>query len=571
MSIALCIFGATILGLIFHYLKQPLILAYIVTGILLGPTLGLGLIKDHHDIQMISEIGLIVMMFILGLSIQLPHLLRAGRIVLISSSFQIFGCFIIGGVFFYYWHPSFVQTPYEIFYLSVALAISSTALVIKILSDRHEIGRLSSRITLGILICQDFFVIVLLGFQPSFSDPHLVSVLFSFVKIALLIAIAWLGTKYLLVKIYQSIAKQMELMVIVSLGWCFFLVGTFHLLGLSKEMGALVAGLCLASFPYNQDVITKLSSLRDFFITLFFVSLGLQFPPLQASVVIPAFIIVGLIIFTRLLTLFPSLLAMKLGGRTSFITTLNLSQLSEFTLVFTSLGLTYNHIGQQTMDILIISMILASILTPYLIQHGFKIFKIFAILTDKAGLKVQTVIPMNLEELTKEPPQPKVILLGIYHEGSALLEDLLEKYSEKFKSELLVVDFNPHVHHTLKSRNISCVYGDFSHIGTLRQLPLDHANIIVCTVQDYMLRGTSNRKLLITLKRLAPQAKIIVTAETIKGALSFYEQGAEYVIIPRTIVGSYLADVLEAIRSGNASKLQENALAYLKKRKEVLE
>lgn len=560
-----------VLGLVFHFLRQPLILSYIITGVILGPGLGFGIIKEHHDIQLISELGLIVMMFILGLGIQLQHLVSAGRVVLIGSCLQILGCLLCGVLFFYYAQAGFANQVYEIFYLGAALTISSTALVIKILTDRREMGRLSSRITLGFLICQDFFVIVLMGFQPSFSDPQLLAIAIALVKISTMMGLAFLGTKYILVRIYHLIAKHMELMVVVSLGWCFALVGAFAYLGLSREMGALVAGLSMASFPYNQDVITKLSSLREFFISLFFVSLGLQFPHLSLEIVIPAIVMVGLIVLTRFITVFPVLTSLRLGARTSFITTLNLSQLSEFVLVFTTLGVSYAHIEQHTLDILILTMVLTSMMSPYLIQNSFELFKWVSVLGSKMGW-VSRMSKLETEMEGAEPSHsPTLVILGIYQEGSSLIEDLLKKYSENFKSQLLIIDFNPSVNRALKQRGIPCVYGDFSHIDTLQRVNLASTEIIISPVPDFILRGTTNKQLLLMLKRLATSAKIIVTADTLYLAKELYQLGADYVILPRTIVSTHVSDVLESIRSGEAVNIKERALQFLGQRKEVLD
>jgi len=567
-DIGKAILGAAALGLPAYLFRIPLLLAYLVAGVILGPHLGFGLIKSSESISTLSEIGLVLLMFILGLEIDLRKLLQAGKAVLLNGLTQFVGCAILAFLFFGYLGIGKLTGQYGLVYLTVACSLSSTLIAVKILSDRMELDALTSRITLGILVIQDLWAIGFLAVQPNLSNLSMNSLALSFGKALLLVVTSWLFARYILPHVFSRVGKQPELMLITAMAWCFSVCGFADSLSLSLEMGALVAGISIASFPYHLDVAAKVSSLRDFFITLFFVSLGLQIPMPTAQVLILSVMIVVFVLLSRVLTVFPVLHFLKYGNRASLLPALNLSQLSEFALVLAALGVSYGHVTKDLLSAFTISMVVTALISSVVIPSGHDIYRYFTTLLEKVGFR-DHVSDLTQEE-NNDDHLPQVILLGFYREASSLLQEMLSRYSQSAIDKLLVVDFNPEAHHKLKEIGIQCKYGDIGNADTLKHLDLSSAKLFICTIPDHLLKGTNNLKLLKTLKKIAPVAKIIVTAETINSAREMYNEGADYVFVPRLVTAHYLADVVERIQVESSQSMKEGAIAHLEKRIEVL-
>ena len=277
-SVGLCVSVAAALAFVANRLRQPLLLAYLLAGVLIGPQIGFRLIEDQQSIQTVSEIGLILLLFMIGLEMDLKKLLVAGKPVLVTGVLQFVLCVALGLLFFYPLGFRVGNGDFALLYIAVCCAISSTMIVVKLLYDKAELDTLPGRITLGVLVFQDIWAIVVLGIQPNLLDPQFGTLLGSLVKGALLVAASLLVSKLLLPQIFRSVAKLPELMLIGSLAWCFMVSAGADAAGLSREMGALVAGISISTFPYNMDVVAKVVSIRDFFVTLFFVALGMQIP-----------------------------------------------------------------------------------------------------------------------------------------------------------------------------------------------------------------------------------------------------------------------------------------------------
>ena len=270
-NIGISIIAATILAYLGNILKQPLLLAYIVAGIIIGPKIGLELVTSEADIDVISEIGLILLLFMIGLEIDVKKLKESGKSLITTGVLQFIITVAMGFGFFILLDYSLGGGNYDLGYLAVCCGISSTTIVVKLLYEKFELDTLPGRLTLGVLVFQDIWAIVVLGIQPNLANPDILQILWSFGKGGILVLISLLISKYVLGYIFKTIAKQPELVLIASLGWCFFICGIAGYFDLSLEMGALIAGVAISTFPYNLDVIAKIVSIRDFFITLFFV------------------------------------------------------------------------------------------------------------------------------------------------------------------------------------------------------------------------------------------------------------------------------------------------------------
>ena len=293
-NIGLAFTVATLFAFIAKALKQPLLLGYLIAGVVIGPEIGFAWVKDEEAIELISEIGLILLLFIIGLEIDLKKLLSAGQTILISGISQFLLCAFmgIGFAFLMGFRPG--SGNFDWLYVAVTLALSSTLIVVKLLYDKFELTTLPGQITLGVLVFQDIWAILFLALQPNLHDPHLGAFFGSFGKGAGLVFLTLALSRYVLPWLFSFVAKIPELLLLAAIAWCFLVSGAADVMGLSREMGALIAGVSMSTFPYNVDVIAKVINIRDFFVTLFFVALGMQIPHPSLSVVTAA---IGMSIF----------------------------------------------------------------------------------------------------------------------------------------------------------------------------------------------------------------------------------------------------------------------------------
>ena len=563
---------ATAFAFIARFLRQPLILGYLAAGVVIGPEIGFAWVKDEETIKLISEIGLILLLFIVGLEIDLKKLLNAGRTVLITGISQFLLCVGLGIALAL--AMGFVPAPgnFEWLYLAVTLALSSTLIVIKLLYDKFELTTLPGRITLGVLVCQDIWAIIFLALQPNLHDPQISTFLQSFVEGAALLLMTLGLSRYALPRLFSFAAKVPELMLIAALAWCFLVSGAADGLGLSHEMGALIAGVSMSTFPYNIDVIAKVINIRDFFVTLFFVGLGLKIPQPTETMVAAA---VGMSLFvlaSRLLFIFPVLYWLGNGLRASLIPAVNLAQMSEFSLVIASLGLALNHVRPEFVATLTFVFAITSVLSTYLIAYNHEIQRRLVPLLLKLGFTSDAGGPVT----QAAEAEHSIVFLGCFREASSILHELESRAKETgdggILAKILVIDFNPQVLQELGRRGIKCLYGDLAHMDTLHHAHIHSARIVACTISDDILRGTTNLRLLRQARRLCPHARVITAADNLSAAIALYEQNADFVYIARLHSAHFMAElIMRAVHENDKLMVnREEEIERLKQRVEVL-
>lgn len=573
-SIGIAILAATVLAYIGHALKQPLLLCYLIAGIIIGPKIGFGFIEDVYDIETISHFGLILLLFLIGLEIDIHKLKASGRSLIVSGITQFPITVLLGLVFFVLIGFSVGGGKYDLIYIACCCGLSSTAIVVKLLYSKFELDTLAGRITLGVLVFQDIWAIILLGIQPNLADPDILKILWSFGKGLLLVLMSLMVSKYILPRLFKSIAKVPEMVLVSSLAWCFLVCGGAAFFDLSIEMGALIAGVAISTFPYNLDVIAKVVNIRDFFITLFFVSLGMQIPnPMDnLSILWIAAVASVFLIVSRFLSVFPVLYYLKNGLRVSLLTSINLAQVSEFSLVIASLGLAAGHITDYTMSVIIFVFVITSIVSTYMINYSDTIQKSMSVGIKKLGLKeIETVI--REKEID---PDKEIALLGFHRIASSLLNDIIHVNNVskvKLKDKLVVVDFNPEIHESLQMMGIKVVYGDISHMDTLHHAGLHEVKILISTIPDTILVGTDNLKIISHMKDICPHALIIVTAESVERAMMMYAEGADYVFLPRILASDKLIGMIDLVlnnKEGEFHRIKDREIEELKTRIEII-
>src|SRR3954465_10253259 len=385
-DITFCILFAWVLGLAAQFFQQPLILAYLVAGFAIGP-FGMQWVKSQDSISIISELGLIFMLFMIGLEIDLKKIVRAGRVILFAAGGQLIGGCLIGVLFFMGISRMLGGGGFDGLYLSIACTLSSTVIIVKVLYEKRELDTLPGRITLGVLVLQDIFAILFLAVQPSLADLQVSVILLSIARVGALVVPAMALSRYVLPRLFHQIARRPELILLGALAWCFLIGEIAEKLHLSREMGSLVAGVSLSTFPYALDVTAKVTTLRDFFITLFFVSLGMTIPIPNSSVIALALIIAAFTVLSRLVTTFTPLYLMKQGLRASLLPAINLGQISEFSLVVIQTGITAGHIKTQTASAASFAFVVLAVLSTFAIGRSDQITRASIRLLKRAGLR----------------------------------------------------------------------------------------------------------------------------------------------------------------------------------------
>jgi Kef-type K+ transport system membrane component KefB/Trk K+ transport system NAD-binding subunit len=518
-EIGLVIIAASAVGVVLYFLKQPLILAYILAGILLGP-FGFGLIHDTEFIHGIATVGIMLMLFLVGLEMNVARLKDLGLVSLVAGAGQVVFTGLIGFLLVSLFGFTLIQS----LYIAVALTFSSTVIAVKIMSDKKDTKSLYGQICIGILIVQDVLAIIALlilaGFKEgsfSFDVIHFGEVL---VKGAVLGVAAALVSKYILKHLYKKIATSQELLILFSLSWCFLISLLSMEIGFSMEIGAFIAGISLANFPYTYEINSKAKTLQDFFITIFFVALGsgLMFSSivefLVPLVVLSLFVLVG-----NPLIVLAIMGIMGYDKRTSFFTGLAIANISEFSLIVIAMGSSLGHLDEQISSMVAVIGITTMVISSYMMSYNNQLF---------AVLKKFLVL---FERKNKKEMAPKkstfanhIILFGCGSVGEQILEKILS-----FKDDYLVVDHNNQVMKHLIENNIPCVFGDVEDEDLLQELDIEDSELIISTLPNI----EDNYILLKYLKGMHSSKRpiVIVTADSAREGLDLFNRGADYIVL----------------------------------------
>jgi Kef-type K+ transport system membrane component KefB len=545
-DIGISLLTAGALGVIFTRLKIPSIAAFLLAGIVIGP-IGLKQVTDPENIDTIAQLGFILLLFLIGLEIDFKKILGSGKAIILSGLLQypltiLFGAGAvklmlllgIGGTLL-------SGSPQAPLYIGVIIAGSSTLLVVKLFQENFELDTEPGRLALGMLIFQDIWVIVAIIIQPTIENPELTMIGMSFLGILLLslftviVALSFIG------RAFTWIAKTPEMTLLGALAWCFIVVfvgvnldlilestygRNFHM-SVGPGMAALIAGASIANLPSSTEIITKVATVKDFFITLFFVALGVSIPaPESMDVVILAVLFAVLAIVARQFVFFPLFYLSGVDQRNAEVTSIRLAQISEFGLVIAFLGVQFGHLSPGLTSSVIFAFVITALATPLLYGKAYECHGWIRPILEKLGFKAPP-------ELTVEAGrQYKLALLGFHRDASSLLYNLGESDPELVRNTL-VIDFNVALHGRIAKTGADVKYGDLSNSETLHHLGLSGAKVIICTIPDDLLRGIDNRSLVHVAREISPNAVIIANAINIDEIPKVYAAGADYVYLSR--------------------------------------
>ncbi len=524
LSIIIVIGG--VISVLIRLLKQPLIIGYILTGILVGPSV-LGLIHDKAVFEAYSEIGITLLLFIIGLGLNIGVIKSLGKVSLTTAGAILV---LVGGMGAGAGYLlGFTST--EALIIGLSLFFSSTIIILKVLSDKRELTRLHGQIALGVILVDDVVATFALLFVAAAGTAGTLGAS----DIALLVAKGvglgvGLYVFYRLMPFFiKFLAGSQELLFMFTIAWGFGVATLFDLAGFSHEVGALFAGVSLASLPYATEMAARLKPLRDFFIVLFFVVLGesLGFSALQQSIV-PALILSAIVIIGKPIFVMSSLGALGYTKLTSFKAAINLSQISEFSIILVVYAAGVGLIGDQLTAIITLVALITISTSTYLMKYDDSIYHLLE-------SKLHLFERKNIKEHQHKQQFYPIILFG-YHRGG---HEFLQAFRD-MKQRYLVVDYDPEVIEHLDRQGIRNTYGDATDEELLHEIGAHKAQLIVSTITDMSV----NRSMLGYLRYHNPTAVFICHADGYDQAADLYRHGATYVMLPHFLgserIGSFI-------------------------------
>lgn len=532
-EIALLLAAAAGIGTLAIRLRQPLILAYIAVGILAGP-MALGWITAHDPLDLLAQVGVAVLLFTVGLKLDLHLVRRLGAVALATGLGQLFFTILFG----YLLGIALGMDHLKAIYVAVALAFSSTIIIIKLLSDTKELDSLHGRIAVGFLIVQDIAVVIAMMTMSSLNMVGTGGISATLGVIALKLAVAGLllaaVMRYVLPRLLDLVARSQELMLLFAIAWGVALASLGEMFGFSKEVGAFLAGFSLATSPYREAMSGRLSPVRDFLLLFFFFDLGakLEFQAFEgqtlAALVLSAFVLIG-----------NPLIVMSIMGymgyrkRTGFMAGLTVAQISEFSIIFVAMGVSLGHVGGDALGLVtLVGLVTISVCT-YMVLNGQALYEKLnpwlKVFERRTPFREHVAAP-------KSEPLPAVIVFGLGRYGGRLIQRL---HSQNIN--VLGVDFDPEAVRRAHHNGLDARFGDAEDAELPASLPLAEARWAVSTLHDTGI----NRALIAALRKHGYAGPVAVTAHSEEDSHELKKSGAKLIFHPYIDAAEYAAGKLQ--------------------------
>ncbi|MEL0149091.1 MAG: cation:proton antiporter [Pontimonas sp.] len=488
-QIALILLVAAVVGFLANLLRQPLIVAYIFVGILLGPAF-LGLVSASEEIELLAKFGIAILLFLVGLKLDISLIRSTGLVALTTGVAQVIITMGIGFLIVLAWGFEWIPA----LYVALALAFSSTIIIIKVLSDKRELDQLHGQIAVGVLIVQDILVIVAMVVIASMGSPdgatEPTSLIITLVGSVIFLAVVALLARYVVPRLLSILARSQELTLLFGVGWAMSLAGASQLLGLSMEIGAFVAGVALASTPYRESLSARMVSLRDIMILFFFIELG---------------------------------------------TSLSFEDAGSQILLAAILSYSLGQVDSEILSLVTLVAIITITLSTYFILYSEKLYPLAAPI-----LRRFDRIDSHDELREESQAHPfDAIVIGAGRLGSSVVRGMQDK-----GGRLLVVDQDPRALKAVRGEGVETLFGDISDPEFAASLPLNETDAVICSVHD----RSTNLVLLETLTRFSFEGRICLTAMDDATAKLLSENKDVTVIRPLKMAASRIVDALPKMR-----------------------
>ena len=477
LQIGLILGLASMGGFVARALNQPLLVAFIAIGIVLGPS-ALGLVVPSNEIELFARLGIALLLFVVGLRLDLNVIGSVGPVALASGLGQVFFTTVIG----FGLSLALGMTPGTAIYVAVALTFSSTIIIVKLLSDKREVETLHGRIAIGFLIVQDIVVVLVMialtAFGTASGSASLGSEALAIVaKGALMLASVAVLMRFVLPWLLPRIASSSELLLLFSIAMAVLGGAAGDALGFSKEVGAFLAGVSLASTPYREQIAARLVSLRDFLLIFFFIELGAAIDLFHLGAQLPSALLLSVFVLVgNPLIVMAIMGAMGYRSRTGFLAGLTVAQISEFSLVLAALGLSLGHLADETVGLIALVGLITISASTYMILYSHPLYERIGpyLRWFERRIPHREPIPGGEQAAT-----PDIIVIGLGRYGRKIGEEL-----ERQGHQLLAVELDPGKVEQYRGHPLEVAYGDASDAEFLATLPLADVRWVICTVRD---------------------------------------------------------------------------------------
>ena len=546
----------TAVAMFMRWIGQPLIVGHIITGIIVGPAL-LGIGNAPNSLAFVNEIGIAILLFIVGLGMNLKVISEVGKTSLATALMQISSITAIG----WFICTALGLSGTEALIVAFALSINSTVIGLKLLSDHKEQGRLHGKLTIGTLLVQDIaaaIALILITSANNVEGLALGNLASLSIKGVVIGSVMYWVTRHILPRFQKFIAGEQETLFLFTIAWGLGGATLLAKAGFSLEIGALLAGVLLATMPYAQEISSRLRPLRDFFIIVFFIALGTEvsfsiFSQYFWLITAAVFIVVAIKPLTTLITLG----VLGYTKRTGFKTSLALSNVGELSKIIIVLAAVQGLVGQPVVSVLTIITLISIAISAYLVTFGNQLYANFANylnIFERSKTQGETKPEANYE----------LVLFG-YQRGGHEFVSLFKKLRKKY----VVIDYDPEIIDVLIHRKINYLYGDATDVELLDETGVERARLVVSTIPDFQV----NAFLLDHLKHKNPRAVIIVHADDPLEAAKYYQAGASYVVLPHYIGSEKVSEFIgkSGLSKSAFAKQRKRHLKYLEKHYGALE
>jgi len=518
--------GAAV-SIVMRLLRQPLMLGYILTGLLVGPA-AFNLVH-LNTFNSFASIGIALLLFIIGLGMNVSVIKKLGSTILTATSVELLSVGVIGFLV----STALGFNHLESLIIGLCLFFSSTIIIVKILTDKKEQSRLHGQIAIGIVLLDDVVATIALLFVTAAKDHG-----FGFAQLGplllqgvLLVVFLVIASTVILPRLARFMASSQEMLFLFAVGWGFGVASLFDIAGFSIEVGALFAGVALAGLPYAQEIEARLKPLRDFFVVLFFIVLGQSLSLSGMSkVLIPALVLSAVVMIVKPVTIISTLGSLGYSKRVSFMAGINLTQISEFSIVLAVLAVSLGLVDKDLSTLITLVAIITIAGASYLTHYDNGLFKAF----DRIPFRLFDRAASKKEKRAK--PGYELILFGYQKGGHEFI-----KTFQQLHHRYVVVDYDPTIIDLLRSKRIPCLYGDVTDTELLDEIGAATAKLVISTITDF----ETNQQLVRHMNLYNPEAVVVCNANSYEEALQLYELGSSYVIIPHQASSERLGSLIQ--------------------------
>ncbi len=536
VEFAVLLMVSAIAGALAVRLRQPVLIAYIVIGILVGPAV-FGVVRAHEQISLLAEIGVTVLLFVVGLKLDLQHIRHIGPVALATGLGQLSFTIVFGFIL----TLAMGKGAVEALYVAVALTFSSTIIIVKLLSDKRELDSLHGRIAVGFLIVQDLAVVLAMmtmsALRGAGESGELEVAGSLLLRLGLAALLMFVLMRYILPKVVAAMARSQELLLIFAIAWGCGLAALGEWAGFSKEAGAFMAGFSLASTAYREAMNARLTGIRDFMLLFFFIDLGsrLDFSTLGGEL-LPAVVLSLFVLIGNPLIVMAIMGFMGYRKRTGFLAGLTVAQISEFSIVFVAMGITLGHVGSEALGLTTLVGLVTIMLSTYMILFSQSLYERLAPWLGVFERK-HPFRELEVEQPVRPEGQPQVLVFGLGRYGARLLQQL-----DDAGVSVMGMDFDPEVVRSLARDGRNVRFGDGEDPNLLESLPLRHVDWVVTTLAQW----ESNRALLHALRMAGFTGRIAGVVRDEPHGQAMEAAGVELVLNPFSDAADFAARWLTA-------------------------